>query len=184
MGQDGAVPHGRGERKVWSSCCCHLLSQLACTPWLAPNSDSHLLQRYLCEPVLTNLSKKQRDSFKWEVPGDIVLPDWSSLGEQWAHPMESNAPLDEERWWAAGGTFEMKTSSLAHPCQEDVFMPFSPGRRWLLYCCLTQGTQSQLGVFPKYQSPCKRVHSRSTESHLMILYLDLAWWWWWCSRSV
>lgn len=41
LGHGGAVPHGRGERKVWSCCCWHLLSQLACAPWLVLNT--HLL---------------------------------------------------------------------------------------------------------------------------------------------
>lgn len=39
-------------------------------------------QSCLCEPVLTDLSKKQRNCFKWEFSGDLALPDWSSLGEQ------------------------------------------------------------------------------------------------------
>lgn len=37
-------------------------------------------QSCLCEPVLTDLSKKQRDCFRWEFSGDLALPDWSSLG--------------------------------------------------------------------------------------------------------
>lgn len=65
LGLGGAVPHGRGQKKVWSCSCWHLLSQQACTLWLAPNSDTALLaELFVCAICLSRPRQKTEELFQ------------------------------------------------------------------------------------------------------------------------